>query len=149
MVELPAANSGKWLPLIDHVLAFRELALSPGDLPPDCSRPARLLQSQKRLSGAEIEVLIANYVAGATVYQLADKFGCNRKTVSRLLKAHGVKLRLAAMSRDQVDQAEDLYAAGLSLAQVGLRLGVHGNTVRLRLVERGIAMRDSHGRVRT
>ncbi|MFE3858193.1 hypothetical protein ACFXPN_44550 [Streptomyces griseorubiginosus] len=45
-----------------------------------------------------------------------------------------------------MDEAERLYAQGMSLARVGERLGVTDCAVRYQLRKRGIRMRDSHGR---
>jgi hypothetical protein len=82
------------------------------------------------------------------VYELATRFGCHRNTVSRLLKSRGVELRHAPLTDDQVDQAENLYLSGLSLAQVAAQLKLNSNTIRLRLLQRCVRMRDSHGRER-
>lgn len=46
----------------------------------------------------------------------------------------------------QVDEAVRLYEEGLSLARLGERIGASARTVQLRLSERGVAMRDTHGR---
>jgi orotate phosphoribosyltransferase-like protein len=55
---------------------------------------------------------------------------------------------MTTMMDEQIADAVTLYESGLSLAQIGTRLGFDNNTVRLRLIERGVRMRDSHGRVR-
>lgn len=87
-------------------------------------------------------------ICKVTVYQLSERFGCHRNTVSRLLKFRGITLRLASMTEDEIAMAETLYTSGLSLAKVGEQLGFNDSTVRLRLIERGVRMRDSHGRQR-
>ncbi|WP_399127959.1 hypothetical protein [Actinacidiphila sp. ITFR-21] len=45
-----------------------------------------------------------------------------------------------------MDEAERLYAQGLSLARVAERLELSDGTVRYRLMKRGVQMRDTHGR---
>jgi DNA-directed RNA polymerase specialized sigma24 family protein len=92
--------------------------------------------------------LVTSYQAGATVHELATKFGIHRHTVSKHLRTAGVRLRLDGLNLDQIDQAEQLYCSGLSLARIADRLGVTANTVHARLRERGVPMRDTQGRVR-
>lgn len=108
-----------------------------------------LKQRQTRLTEAQKDELVASYMKGSTVYHLAEQFGCHRNTVSNLLKTRGIMLRMASMTHGQIAEAIALYQSGLSLAKVGARLGFNANTVRLRLIECGIRMRDSHSRDRT
>jgi DNA-directed RNA polymerase specialized sigma24 family protein len=100
----------------------------------------------RRLKDAEVDELVAAYEAGATVYQLADRFRINRRTVSKIIKRRGVETRWQRLTEADVDEAEHLYAQGWSLARVGERLGVSDDTVRLRLLKRGVQMRDPHWR---
>jgi len=95
-----------------------------------------------------VERLIADYRAGATVYTLGGQFGIDRRTVGAILKRHGVQTRWQRLSPAQIDEAVELYESGWSLAQVGERLGVTATTVQLRLRERGLKIRDNHGRQR-
>ena len=81
-----------------------------------------------------------------TVYELGDEFGIERRTVSVILKRHGVRMRMQSLDEEAIDEAVRLYESGLSLAKVGERVGVTARTVQLRLRERGVTMRDTHGR---
>lgn len=110
---------------------------------PDRPRPARQLDSD------QVERLIAAYQAGATVYELSDRFGIERRTVSNILHRHGVPMRRRGLSPGQVDEAIHLYDLGWSLARVGDHLGVNHTTVLNKLRERGIPTRDAHGRPRS
>jgi len=105
-------------------------------------------QVHRRLRLAEIEELVAGYLAGATVYQLATRFRIHRATASLLLERQGVARRNRPLSPAQIDQAIELYATGQSLANVGRQLGCDANTVRLALVKGGVRMRDCQGRER-
>jgi DNA-directed RNA polymerase specialized sigma24 family protein len=111
---------------------------------PERPMPGRV----KRLNEEQLQQLIEGYQAGATVYELGDQFGINRKTVGKLLKRLGVTMRIQGLSPEQVDEAVSLYEAGWSLARIGERLGVNAGTVHARLRERGVRMRDTHGRER-
>jgi transposase-like protein len=102
----------------------------------------------RRLGPTQVEELVTGYQAGATVYQLAEQFRINRKTVSKLLERAGVPRRGRPLSPAQVEQATDLYATGLSLVSVGKQLECDGSTVHLALVKAGVRMRDCQGRER-
>ena len=99
-----------------------------------------------RLDPDQTQQLIASYRAGSTVYQLAEEFGIERRTVSAILHRHDVPMRRRGLTDDQIDDAERLYHHGWSLARIGDRMNVTADTVRTRLLERGATMRDTHGR---
>ncbi len=119
---------------------------------PDLSTPLPKQERQpkpgraKRLKDDQVVKLCQAYEAGTTRRQLADDFGIAPKTVSAILKRQGVKSRWRKLAETDVDEAERLYAQGMSLARVGERLGVTDCAVRYQLRKRGIRMRDSHGR---
>ncbi|MER6626771.1 helix-turn-helix domain-containing protein [Streptomyces sp. NPDC000987] len=100
----------------------------------------------KRLKDAQVAELVEAYQAGSTTYQLAERFGIKRQTVSNILKRQGVETRWKRLTEADVDKAEHLYARGLSLARIADRLKVDPETVRLRLRKRGVQMRDPHWR---
>ncbi|PPJ13787.1 hypothetical protein C5E43_08790 [Nocardia cyriacigeorgica] len=83
------------------------------------------------------------------MYELADRFGIERRTVSSILHRHGVPMRRRGLSPGQVDTAIHLYKLGWSLARVGNHLGVNHTTVLAALRRRGIPTRDPHGRARS
>jgi site-specific DNA recombinase len=105
-------------------------------------------QIHRRLRRSEIDELLAGYKAGATVYQLAERFGIHRETVSLLLERERIPRRNRPLSPVQIEQARELYATGQSLAKVGGQLGCDANTVRIALVRVGVRMRDCRGRER-
>ncbi|MCE7008192.1 helix-turn-helix domain-containing protein [Kibdelosporangium philippinense] len=107
-------------------------------------RPRRARQ----LGNDEVQQLIAGYQSGSTVYELGDRFGIERRTVSNILHRHDVPMRRRGLSPDQVDNAIHLYNLGWSLARVGQHLGVAHTTVLTALRERGVPTRDTHGRPR-
>lgn len=48
---------------------------------------------QKILSKDEVDEIVIQYQQGATIYKLADLYGCHRQTISRHLKKNGVEMR--------------------------------------------------------
>nr|WP_116112897.1 MULTISPECIES: hypothetical protein [Amycolatopsis] len=111
---------------------------------PERPKPGRARQ----LDDEQTKLLIEGYLAGATVYELGERFGINRRTVSVVLKRHGVTMRRRGLSSEQVDEAVQLYEVGWPLARIAERMDVDPTTVLNRLRERGVRMRDTHGRER-
>ena len=112
------------------------------------ARRGRMPGSARQLDSQQAQELIAGYTAGVTVYQLGERFGIDRRTVSAILHRHDVPMRRRGLSPDQIDEAVRLYGEGWSLARVGEWMGVDPTTVLTRLRERGMQMRDTHGRER-
>ncbi len=102
-------------------------------------------ERSRRLTTKQTQQLIKEYEAGATVYELGEKFGTSRQTVSRILKRHGVTMRRQGLSSERVDEAVRLYEGGWSLAKIGEKYKVDPTTVMSRLHERGVKMRDTTG----
>jgi len=101
----------------------------------------------KRRKEDQVKELVEAYKAGATVYELADRFSVERRTVSKILKREGVETRWIRLTEADVDEAERLYATGLSTAHIAKHFDVRPDTVRLRLRKRGVKMRGPHERL--
>jgi hypothetical protein len=110
-------------------------------LPANQPKPRRARQ----LDQNQVQTLIQGYAAGATTYELGDRFGIDRRTVSAVLHQHDVPMRRRSLSPSQVDEAIHLYRLGWSLARVGEHLDVDPTTVLNRLQERGVRTRDTQG----
>jgi transposase len=82
--------------------------------------------------------VVADYRTGATVYELGNRFGIDRKTVSRILKHHNIPMRRTGLLPHQVDQAVHLHERGWSTAQIADQLDTTQRTIQRRLAERGI-----------
>ncbi|WP_020500970.1 hypothetical protein [Sciscionella marina] len=95
-----------------------------------------------------MQQLIEGYRSGSTVYELGDQFGIERRTVSAILHRRGVPMRRRGLSEEQIDDAVRLYNQGWSLARIAARMDVAAGTVRQRLHERGVTMRDNQGQLR-
>jgi len=134
----------------DQVRALEELREKIPSL--DTPEPTSIKRDRPRrarqLGIDQIEQLIADYQSGATVYELGDRFGIERRTVSNILHRRGVPMRRRGLSPEQVDDAVHLYNLGWSLARVGQHLDVNHTTVLNKLRERGVPTRATHGRPR-
>jgi transposase len=125
-----------------------ELTIQPPALRHSLSTDSTGGNRRYRLDDNQTHQLIASYQAGSTVYELANEFDIERRTVSAILHRHDIPMRRQGLTNDQVDDAERLYQQGWSLARIGNHLDVTADTVRKRLLERGITMRDTQGRTR-
>lgn len=114
---------------------------------PPTPRHSASTNSNRRfgLDDDQTQQLIAAYQAGSTVYQ----FGIERRAVSAILHRRQVPMRRSGLTDDQVEDADRLYQEGWSLARIGDRMDVTADTVRKRLLERGVTMHDTRGRPRT
>jgi hypothetical protein len=86
-----------------------------GSAPLDRPKPGRARQ----LDTNQIQALIQGYTAGVTTYELGDRFGIDRRTVSAILHRHDVDMRQRGLSPSQVDDAIRLYNAGWPMARGG------------------------------
>ena len=143
MVALSTADSNKWSAVIE---GCREMPITSRVTEPDHQRLGRIRQRQKRLTEARVGDMAARYKEGATVYELAAEFGCNRTTVAERLKRAGITMRLQSPSPEMIDEMVRLYESGLSLVKVGERVGYGASTVHNLLRSRGVQARDTYGR---
>ncbi|WP_406692552.1 hypothetical protein REH65_12465 [Saccharopolyspora sp. ID03-671] len=95
-----------------------------------------------------MQQLIEGYKSGSTVYELGDQFGIERRTVSAILHRHDIPMRRRGLTTEQIDDAVRLYNQGWSLTRIAARMDVAAGTVRQRLHERGVPIRDTHGQPR-
>jgi transposase len=73
--------------------------------------------------------MIATYRAGATLRQIAAQFGFHRDTVSAALEGEGVTRRFHQRVDVDLDQADELHAAGLSITEVAKAMGIGRTTL--------------------
>jgi DNA-directed RNA polymerase specialized sigma24 family protein len=106
-------------------------------------------QVHRRLRPAEVDEVVALYLAGATLRQLGQQFRVHRTTVSELLQQRGIQRRYRALTPDQESEAVQLYASGMSLVDVGGVLHVNAGTIWHVLKRRCVPLRDCHGKDRT
>ena len=102
---------------------------------------------QRRLSPTDLDDLLDAYRAGATISQLAVEFSIHRTTVTAHLDRHGIPRHSGQTAWDDeiVTQAAELYATGLSLADVAQRFGIDAQTVANRFRRAGVAVRPRRG----
>ena len=102
-------------------------------------------KTARRRAPEEVQSIVDLYESGMTVYEVSSELNVPRTMVSKYLARAGVLTRRRPLSENQVDEAVRLYESGSSLARVGQQIGVAPTTIRVRLVARGIPMRDTTG----
>ena len=102
--------------------------------------------AQTLLRAEQIDELVARYRDGATLVQLASRFGIHRRTVAEHLTRREVPIRRTGIDSSRFNEVADLYDSGLTLAEVGLKVGAGPDAVRRALVEHGVPIRAGGGR---
>jgi DNA-binding CsgD family transcriptional regulator len=94
--------------------------------------------------GREAEIASA-FLAGATLQELADRFGCSTKPIHDALDRAGVtrgagprRRRLAGREQEIVGR----YKVGETLAELGAAFGVHPKVITGLLEEQGVSRRQ-------
>lgn len=143
---------GRWLsnlspsPLTRALTAYRQLDLT---AQPPLRPPRAPIKQVIRLNDHQVARLVERYESGATDYELAREFGISRGTVSTRLKTAGVQLRLAPITKQQLQTAIELYSRGWSFARIGEHLGKDPTGIWRAFKLAGIPRRDTHGRDRS
>jgi lambda repressor-like predicted transcriptional regulator len=138
------SNPGK--PLLRLVDALRGGSATPPDVDgvelEARDEVAQTVVENRILSPTETHELAAAYEAGASLNELARRFGVHRNTVDRHVAKAGVAKRpLVKMNPVVLAEAVDLYNRGLSVAAVGAKLGLSASTVYSTFVREKIKMR--------
>ena len=102
--------------------------------------------AQTLLRAEQIDELVARYRDGATLVQLASRFGIHRRTVAEHLTRREVPIRRGRFDPSRIHEAADLYGSGLTLVEVGLKVGAGPQAVRRALAEHGVPIREGGGR---
>ena len=105
-----------------------------------------LEMAQTLLRPEQVDDLVAEYRSGATLVELAARFGVNRRTVAAHLVRREVPIRRGSFDPSRIHEAADLYLSGLTLVEVGVKVGAGPQAVRRALASHGIVIRPGGGR---
>ena len=102
-----------------------------------------LKRKPKYLSSEEINLLVAGYNNGITTYELAEQFGCNRVTVSSVLKKQGVIVSKAkGQKKLDTEDVVSMYGHKRTTAEIAEKYGVCASVVLCCLRKNGVAIRS-------
>lgn len=100
----------------------------------------------RRLGRDTIRQLVLEYRRGRHTTELTATYGISKSSVLRLLRENNVEMRRKGVSPQQAAAARVLYETeGMSLASVARELNLAKQSVRLALLDLGVAMRPSGG----
>src|SRR5690606_6718909 len=94
----------------------------------------RPLPQQNTLHRSVVKLLIEDYEAGASTYELAERYNVRRNTVRDTLRRAGfdlsAKAKRAALSAEQKAEARRLFASGTTRRELMEMYGVSESTIR-------------------
>ncbi|GAC1402501.1 MAG: hypothetical protein NVS4B6_27760 [Mycobacterium sp.] len=110
--------------------------------------PAQPFKLDQRLKPAIVAEIVSRYEAGEPSTAIAASHALSKGSVIRLLREADIPIRNQGLTDDQIADAAQLNASGLSLAKIGAQFDVDHGTVWRQLKKVGVRMRDTHGRER-
>jgi hypothetical protein len=93
------------------------------------------------LKSDDVDSLVADYSAGMPAGTIAEKYGIHRSTVTAHLRRREIPAPAAGPDPGQRAEALRLYREGLSLREVGRRVGANRKLVRAALVAAGVEIK--------
>lgn len=106
-------------------------------------RPPRHKLDQRANRADVAAQVVADYQAGVPTTQLTTKYGLGKSSVLRYLREAEVTMRKQPLTDAEVAEASELYAAGLSVTQVGAALNLNPSTIWRTLTAGGVVMRPA------
>ena len=101
----------------------------------------------RRLTAEQIDELVDAYKAGATAKELGERFKIHKTTVGKHLRARGVDTTPPSITPEDIPKIIWLYEKQYwSTERIAIKLNTSARSVRSRLLEAGVKMRDTHGR---
>lgn len=101
-------------------------------------------QQQKHLSNNEVLEIISKYKAGKSTYELAQEYGCHRRTISDNLKKQGIKVTNQLMERKGVvELVMQMYSEYYKPDNIAKAVGINVDSVRKILKENNVYIRKS------
>jgi DNA-binding transcriptional regulator LsrR (DeoR family) len=76
-----------------------------------------------RLDEQLVQQLLADYKAGRTGRELAERYGLARSTVIGLLRQYGVAVRYPRVTPDEATEMVRLYQSGVRQVDIAARFG--------------------------
>ena len=105
----------------------------------------RIETAQTSLTAAEIDNLICDYLGGASINDLAQRYGIHRATVFAHLRRRNTPRRRPGLDVDEAAEAVRLFRGGVSVRAIGRRMGVGRKAVRTALVNAGLIVDSTNG----
>ena len=95
----------------------------------------RIENLQTIVTASEVDRLVDDYLAGASVNELAERFGVHRATGSPHLSRRRVVRRRPGLGVEEAAEAVKLHQGGVSMRAIAHSMGVDRKAARRALVE--------------
>lgn len=109
--------------------------LKAADLPPGAADLQQIPRSLARITDEKLRLMITDYEAGMSAYELAEKYGHNRGTIMKHLSTAGVRSRVAIPTDDEIFRWKELRREGLGFKAIARRVGRNHKTIRKHISE--------------
>lgn len=100
----------------------------------------RIENLQTFLTASEVDCLVDDYRSGASVNELAERYGVHRATVSAHLTRRGVSRRRPGLGVDEAAEAVRLYQDGVSVRAISRSMGIGRKAIRATLVQAQVVL---------
>lgn len=97
---------------------------------PQAARDLAPPRSLPRITKERLIAIAADYEAGMSAYDLAEKYGHNRGTIMKHLAQAGVRSRVAVPTDAEVAEWRQLHSQGLGYKTIARQVGRNRKTVR-------------------
>jgi uncharacterized protein (DUF433 family) len=104
-------------------------------------------QIQRRLTSKHRDQMVTEYQAGASMQQLAERWGLHRTTVSEHLRRAGIGARKRGIPPEKLDEVVRLYDKGWSCQRLADRYKCDAETIRQALRGAGVNIRAPWERI--
>lgn len=128
---------GRYLNSETEVERLRDLCGRTAARRPERTQPPSV-RGASRLTKQQNEQIATLYGAGRTPTEIALELGTTPGTVHHRLNRMGVERRPLGMTKSQVDEAVALREHGTPVQKIAARLGFSYNTIRKKLILRGM-----------
>ena len=105
----------------------------------------RIFPVSRRVGPETVDRLVADYESGVPTTELTGRYGLAKSSVLKLLADRGVVMRRQGLSEAELTKAAQLYEQGLSVLDVGERIGRSSTVVWRALKKHGVALRPRNG----
>lgn len=95
----------------------------------------RIENLQTFLTASEVDRLVDDYRSGASVNELAERYGVHRATVSAHLTRRGTPRRRSGLGVEEAAEVVKLHLGGLSMRAIARSMGLARGAVRAALIE--------------
>lgn len=109
---------------------WRTLRAACASQPNDEAGQQQAHRSYARITSDRLRLIVADYEAGMSAYNLAENYGHNQGTIMKHLATAGVRSRVAVPTDGEVAHWRELHAQGLGFNTIARQVERNHKTIR-------------------